>query len=167
MLIVEVKEHAADIREYRVRRPTNPWLNVWDILSATVALLAVANRVLFSPSNLQVLLLLCPLLFCLQVKHDTVTEESMLVIKELGVQLQTTYLGGREKHRFIEKAKIKNIIINEGFTMCTVIFYLCILVEGQRDMTLPFEHLFPRLYDLQLIYGDALSLLFGSHEAKG
>ena len=48
--------------------------------------------------------------------------ESILVVQELGIQKRTRYVGGREKHVFIDKSKIKSIIINEGARAgpCTV-----------------------------------------------
>ena len=74
--------------------------------------------------------------------------ESLLVIDALGVQKRTTYWSGASTHRFIDKANIAQVIINEGelavacfhraeadanarlgITSCRVLFYLAIVVQ--------------------------------------
>jgi hypothetical protein len=67
--------------------------------------------------------------------------ESVLVMQGLGIQLQTTYWSGLTRHRFIEQGKIKDILINEGFHLCRVIYYLAFIVEaeGQEKIVLPFR----------------------------
>jgi len=90
-----------------------------------------------------------------------VKEESLLIIQDFGVQLTTTYMTGRQQHKFIDKAKIKSILINEGITMCKVIYYLAIQVEGQHKLSLVFEHVFPRLPLLLHIYRGTRAIMYG------
>lgn len=54
--------------------------------------------------------------------------------------------------QFLDKAKIKAILINEGITMHRVVFYLAFVVEGRKQMVVAFEHLKPRLHILVKIY---------------
>lgn len=61
-------------------------------------------------------------------RWNSVREESLLVMDSLGVQKRTTYWSGAQSHRFIDKANIAQIVINEGITMCSVVFYVAIMV---------------------------------------
>lgn len=54
--------------------------------------------------------------------------------------------------QFLDKAKIKAILINEGITMHRVVFYLAFVVEGRDKMVVAFESLKPRLHVLVQIY---------------
>lgn len=65
--------------------------------------------------------------------------ESLLVMRDLGVQVGTRYFSGREKKQFIERDSIECIVINEGIQTWTVFYYLAILVKGKERMVLPFE----------------------------
>lgn len=54
--------------------------------------------------------------------------------------------------QFLDKAKIKAILINEGITMHRVVFYLAFVVTGRDKMVVAFENLKPRLHILVKIY---------------
>lgn len=56
------------------------------------------------------------------------------------------------KTKFLDKAKIKAILINEGITMHRVVFYLAFVVAGRDKMVVAFENLKPRLHILVKIY---------------
>jgi len=91
-------------------------------------------------------------------------EESLVVIRDLGVQLETKYLSGKKTHRFIEKQRIKSIIINEVIKSYNFIFYMAFVVEGNDRMILAFHTLFPRLKTLLPIYRGTRSIIFGEPE---
>lgn len=63
----------------------------------------------------------------------------MTVIRDLGVELETKYCSGKQRHVFLDKSKIKSIIINEGITWGRVVFYMAFIVEGRDRMVLAFE----------------------------
>ena len=65
--------------------------------------------------------------------------ESILIVRDLGVQVKTVYMDGRCISRFIDHSCIADIIINEGITMLQVKFYMAIIVEGQDRMVIVFE----------------------------
>jgi hypothetical protein len=65
--------------------------------------------------------------------------ESLLVMRDLGVQVGTRYYSGRERKVFIERQRIESIIINEGIQTWAIFYYMAILVKGQERMVLPFE----------------------------
>lgn len=62
--------------------------------------------------------------------------------------------------KFLDKAKIKAILINEGITMHRVVFYLAFVVAGRDKMVVAFENLKPRLHILVKIYRCNKSLSF-------
>lgn len=68
------------------------------------------------------------------------TEESLLVIRGLGVQTSTsspTYLS-TSSTRFIPTNVIQDIFIHEAFKGFEVKFYLAIVVEGEEDVVVVF-----------------------------
>ena len=68
------------------------------------------------------------------------TEESLLVIRGLGVQTSTSsrsYLG-TSSTRFIPTTHIQDIFIHEAFKGFEVRFYLSIVVEGEEDVVVVF-----------------------------
>jgi len=90
---------------------------------------------------------------CLSIwKATEVTEESITIFRELGVQLETRYFWGRRRFRFIEKEFIRSLLLNEGITAWHVVFYLAFVVREERKLTMVFEHLRPCLDDLLRIY---------------
>ncbi|KAL2366503.1 hypothetical protein RJZ56_000548 [Blastomyces dermatitidis] len=68
------------------------------------------------------------------------TEESLLVIRGLGVQTSTssaTYLSTAST-RFIPTTQIQDIVIHEAFKGFEVKFYLAIIVEGESNVVVVF-----------------------------
>lgn len=65
--------------------------------------------------------------------------ESILAIRNVGVQVKTTYLSGRSVSHFIERSRICDIIIHEAITMWQVKFYMAIIVARQDRMIVVFE----------------------------
>ncbi|KAG0305468.1 hypothetical protein BGZ98_004089 [Dissophora globulifera] len=98
------------------------------------------------------------------VKLFMVTEETILVIRDVGVQVKTVYLGGRSSSRFIDRSKISDIIINEAITMMHIRVYLAIIVEGEDKMVVVFQHLLPRLNVLLPAYHGARSIIFNEKD---
>lgn len=68
------------------------------------------------------------------------TEESLLVIRGLGVQTRTSspsYLS-TSSTRFIPTSTIQDIFIHEAFKGFEVRFYLSIVIEGEEDVVVVF-----------------------------
>ena len=93
------------------------------------------------------------------VARGRVTEESLVVMRGLGVELRTRYRSGSERHRFLQHAEIADVIINEGITFQRVIFYMAFVVHDADRLVLAFEHLRPKLPVLQQIYSGAREVL--------
>jgi len=69
----------------------------------------------------------------------SIKQESVYVIRDMGIQLNRRRFIGFQSCRFIEKSKISAVVINEGITCGDIIFYLAILIRGQNKMVLVFE----------------------------
>jgi phosphatidylinositol glycan class H protein len=67
-------------------------------------------------------------------------EESLLVIRGLGVQTSTSssMYWSSAATRFIPTTQIQDIVIHEAFKGFEVRFYLAIIVEGERDVVVVF-----------------------------
>jgi len=136
------------------------------------ALLTKLDYVLFCILALSVLFLstkwtiILGVLIVLRIfyRRGQVKEETLTVIKELGVQLGTRRYSGRKTHFFIDKTHIKNIIINEGIQTMDIISYMCFIVEGNDKMILAFQHIFPRLNTILPIYRGTRAIIFGEPE---
>lgn len=71
---------------------------------------------------------------------DSYEEESLLVLRGLGVQTSTsssTYFAPT-KTRFIPTTQIQDIVIHEAFKGFEVRFYLAIIVEGESSVVVVF-----------------------------
>ncbi|CAG8532333.1 8120_t:CDS:2 [Acaulospora morrowiae] len=102
----------------------------------------------------------------LWTKFNIVKSESILSVRDVGVQVTTVYLNGRSVSKFIDKSKISDIIINEGITMLQVKFYMAIIVEGQDRMVVVFQHLLPKLNVLIQVYRGTRSVIFNEMEEE-
>lgn len=65
-------------------------------------------------------------------------------MRDVGIQVRTTYWGGRGELLFIDKHKIDDIVINEGITMWQIKSYLAILIKNQDKMVVVFKVRFPK-----------------------
>lgn len=68
------------------------------------------------------------------------TEESLLVIRGLGIQTSTsspTYLS-KAATRFIPTTEIQDIVIHEAFKGFEVRFYLAVVVVGEPEVVVVF-----------------------------
>jgi hypothetical protein len=92
-----------------------------------------------------------------------VTEESVLIIRDFGIQLQAKYATGAEETKFLDKDKISGVIIHEYIRGSSVRYGLAFLVRGdgeggvdahrqQSTLSLSFGHLYPGLENLTKVY---------------
>ncbi|CAH1789285.1 unnamed protein product [Owenia fusiformis] len=80
------------------------------------------------------------LCICLLLKiYLKVVQESLLIVKSLGVQQTTTFATGRTKSTFFNDIDIKALVINEAVTMHTITSYLAILLKTNPTNTPPIK----------------------------
>ncbi|KAI9036288.1 PIG-H family GPI synthesis protein [Aspergillus affinis] len=92
------------------------------------------------------------------------TEESLLVIRGLGIQTSTsslTYLS-KASTRFIPTTQIQDIVIHEAFKGFEVRFYLAIIVEGEPEMVVVFPTLLPKRAILEEVWRGSRHCLYDS-----
>ena len=65
--------------------------------------------------------------------------ETLLAVRDLGVQINTHYANGKVSSRFISRAKIADVIINEAITMQKVVVYLAIVVLDEDRTVVVFR----------------------------
>ncbi|CAG5156518.1 uncharacterized protein ALTATR162_LOCUS4315 [Alternaria atra] len=94
----------------------------------------------------------CIILFL--VLHRNYTEESLTILRGLGVQTSTTsstYLQ-TPTTRFIPTTSIQDVFIHEAFKGFEVRFYLMIVVEGEEEVVVVFPRLLPRRGTLEIVW---------------
>lgn len=71
---------------------------------------------------------------CLKLFYFNVCRESVLLVKDLGVQYTRSGAFGLQRSQFIEQHRIVDVLINEVITMHQVVFYLMLLTcDGTQD----------------------------------
>ncbi|KAL4809979.1 GPI-GlcNAc transferase complex, PIG-H component-domain-containing protein [Aspergillus unguis] len=92
------------------------------------------------------------------------TEESLLVIRGLGIQTSTsspTYLS-KAATRFIPTTEIQDIVIHEAFKGFEVRFYLAVVVVGEPEVVVVFPKLLPNRAKLEEVWRGSRHCLYDS-----
>ncbi|XP_013414080.1 phosphatidylinositol N-acetylglucosaminyltransferase subunit H [Lingula anatina] len=104
--------------------------------------------------------------------RSKVVKESLLVMASIGAQTTTTYALGKKCCQFYDLTSIRDIVINEGITMHSIIFYLVLLLRGSDAQTEPqilvplFKHSWPPLRFLQHIYRESQAVIWKKRKTK-
>ncbi|XP_060947547.1 phosphatidylinositol N-acetylglucosaminyltransferase subunit H [Limanda limanda] len=162
---LDCQSHSSFCREFTV---SSPKVSIGKVLVYTCSVWLVAYIVFFFTENTAVLssaiviTLVGMMLYIALVKVD---HESLLVIGSLGIQVTSSYASGRETTTFIEKSKIKDIVINEAIYMHQIIYYLCVLLKDPSEPNaissiVPlFQSSKPRLKCLEKVYRSCQEIL--------
>ncbi|CAO3619050.1 unnamed protein product [Cunninghamella echinulata] len=95
------------------------------------------------------------------LKLRRVKQESLLVMRDIGIQVKTTYWNGKSESIFINRLRIEDVVINEGITLWQVKPYIAILIKDQSKMLIVFENLLPPLNPVLIdTYRGTRQLLF-------
>ncbi|KAL1954275.1 hypothetical protein VTO42DRAFT_1461 [Malbranchea cinnamomea] len=132
-----------------------PWDSVW-----SSAIGGLASRIADSRGWLVVGL--CSAVAFYLVFRKGYTEESLLVLRGLGVQTSTsssTYFAPATT-RFIPTTQIQDIVIHEAFRGFEVRFYLAIIVEGESEVVVVFPNLLPRRPILEEVWKGSRKCLY-------
>ena len=79
-------------------------------------------------------------------------EESVLVIKDFGVQVKKKYASGLEEIKFLERARIEGIIIHEFIQGSSISFSLGFIVSEYNYLILSFKNVYPGLEFIKRVY---------------
>lgn len=87
------------------------------------------------------------------------TEESLLVIRGLGIQTCTSSASycSTSATRFIPTTQIQDIVIHEAFKGFEVRFYLAIIVEGEPDVVVVFPVRSIAITGVSYIFADEMT----------
>ena len=107
------------------------------------------------------------MLLALAAFLGAVSSESITVIRDVGVLLQTRWRAGRTSQEFIDIHRVRSVIINEGLSSADVQYYLAFLVLNSDTMAVAFPNLLPPLRIIQPIYRDVHGLLTGQPFGTG
>ncbi|KAN0035675.1 hypothetical protein ACTA71_004959 [Dictyostelium dimigraforme] len=155
-----------DVREYKISRKDRSLITYFDLFLLFSFICTILKHQFYAQSlfkSFSCYFLFALILFRFYLKFFIVKEESLIVMREIGVQLKRKYfLRPSTVVEFIEKSKIEQIVINEGITKHNVIFYMAFIVEGKNKMVLAFEELIPRIDTLLKIYKGTQSLIFNN-----
>ena len=64
--------------------------------------------------------------------------DGVTAIRNAGVELTTHYWSGAKETKFVDISHLRSIVLNEGFTRCSVIFYLALVLQNAESLTVLF-----------------------------
>ncbi|KAI9226000.1 MAG: hypothetical protein DHS80DRAFT_33154 [Piptocephalis tieghemiana] len=152
----EYRALADNSQEYLVR-PVQSSLESTSLLKALFILLISFLLWRSLLVHLMIPLLIAITLFFLWTQFNAVESESLLVVRDVGIQVRTTRRFSRTSTRFIDRARIVDMIIIEGLTLLRFRPYLAIVVDGDEKMTI---NLLPPLDILQSVRNGAKPMIF-------
>ncbi|KAJ2799576.1 hypothetical protein H4R21_003498 [Coemansia helicoidea] len=154
-LVLLCEQKSPDVCEFTVRRDSGGmWLG--DMLA--IALASWAVHIFFRN---HVLLALMPVALYLVRSSLRVCQESLVVIRNVGIQTETVTLAGLRSVRSYELPQIRDLFIHEALQLLEYRYYMAILPRDARSsIVIMFPHLLPRLDALLPVYHGARRLLF-------
>ncbi|CAF1294304.1 unnamed protein product [Adineta steineri] len=164
LLDYEIIQHENNLStECRLERRTvhiQKWILSTIIFTYLAALIGIHKK----DSSLLLFLSIILLAGVLIKAYLKVKRECVIVGNQIGLQLTTTYVIGRQTTTFISSNRIKDILINEGFVSQRLIYYLTLMINDSDKSMLPlFVKLLPRLSLLKIFYRHLYSAI---HESK-
>jgi GPI-GlcNAc transferase complex, PIG-H component len=88
-----------------------------------------------------------------------VIEESILIVRDFGIQLQLRYRTGTERSKFLDKDKIEGVIVHECIRGSSVHYQLAFLMKDETKLSLSFQHLYPGLNHLTRVYAVCVEMI--------
>lgn len=159
-LKIHFKGDGALSSSFVIERANQRLLPLVFILACVISVAAAVFREFLSSTNFLVWALCVSSVIFLKLYCFDVYRESVLIVKDLGVQFTTSGVLGFETSQFIEQHKIVDVLINEVITMHQVVFVLTLLTcdgtqgKAQRNQQLLplFTASLPSLQTIKPIY---------------
>ncbi|KAJ2550766.1 hypothetical protein EV175_003945 [Coemansia sp. RSA 1933] len=156
-LVLRCEQKSPDVCEYTVRRDS-VGLRLGDILA--IALVSWAAHVFFGGPAL---LALVPMVVYLLWSSTRVYQESLVVIRNVGIQTETTTLAGIRSLCSFELPQIEDLFVHEAMLFFEYRYYMAILPKiPNHNVVIMFPQLLPRLSMLLHVYHGARQVLFSS-----
>ncbi|UJR09688.1 hypothetical protein I4U23_013920 [Adineta vaga] len=164
LLEYEIIQHENNLcTECRLERRTVS-MQKWILSTILFTYLAALIGIHKTDSKLLLFLSIVLLIGVLLKAYLKVKRECIIVGNQMGLQLTTTYVIGRQTTVYISSNRIKDVLINEGFLSQRLIYYLTLMInDGDQSMLPLFAKLVPRLSLLKLVYQQIHSVI---HESK-
>ena len=86
------------------------------------------------------------------MRRNEVVEESVLLIKDFGIQMRIKYASGQEEIKFLELAKVEGVIIHEFIQGSSVGFSLAFQVPESNVLLLTFKNVYPGIDFIKRVY---------------
>jgi hypothetical protein len=93
----------------------------------------------------------------------SVYKEEVLVVRGLGVYTSSTSWAGLSSSVFLPHTVVGDIVVNEGVTMCRVVFYLTVTIVRREESTIDTYPLVLKLYPLFTEFHPRLSVIQESY----
>ncbi len=140
------------VSEFRAKRCSAPITDKVLLLSVIAILfLLVAGVVYEAPVYMQVIVSV--IIGIVVFSHlSYVVEESVLIIRDFGVQLRLKYTSGQEYTKFLYRDKINSIFIHEYIKGSAVYYSLAFTTYGEDRINMCFTEVYPGLQALVKIY---------------
>mmetsp|Transcript_1171 Transcript_1171/g.2696 ORF Transcript_1171/g.2696 Transcript_1171/m.2696 type:complete len:166 (+) Transcript_1171:136-633(+) len=84
-----------------------------------------------------------------------VKSEAVVLMRGIGIQMETRLFYGRTKKVFTEKMEIDAVWINEAVTRVDIFYYLCFALKCKENMLICFPTLQPGVDSLTDVYREA------------
>ncbi|KAJ1818913.1 hypothetical protein LPJ75_001315 [Coemansia sp. RSA 2598] len=153
-LLIRCEQKSPDICEYTVSRDS-AGLRFSDMLA--IALVSWAGHIFFRGP---LLLAFLPMAVYLVRSSLQVYQESLIVIRNVGIQTEAVTLAGFRSVRSFELSQIEDLIIHEALQLFEYRYYMAILPKNPGDnIVIMFPHLLPRLDGLLPVYHGSRHLL--------
>ncbi|KAJ2741503.1 hypothetical protein GGI20_005145 [Coemansia sp. BCRC 34301] len=154
-LVLVCEQKSPDVCEYVVRRDS-AGLRASDMLA--IALVSWAAHIFFRGPTLLALL---PMVVYLVRSSLQVYQESLVVIRNVGIQTETVTLAGFRSVRSFELFQIDDMVIHEALQLFEYRYYMAVLPrDPKHNINIMFPNLLPKLEALLPIYHGSRLLLF-------
>ncbi|EEA08340.1 phosphatidylinositol-glycan biosynthesis class H protein, putative [Cryptosporidium muris RN66] len=87
-----------------------------------------------------------------------IRSQTIYILFDIGIQVKTLYAFNSEIIPFIDKTRIKSILINEGITYTEIFNYICVIIDDQYSIFLPFIYFKLPIEHIIIIYNCLLKL---------
>jgi len=140
------------VSEFRAKRSSPPVTDKVLLFSAVAILFLLLAGVVYEASvYIQVIISLVIAIFVFS-HLSYVVEESVLIIRDFGVQLRLKYASGQEYTKFLYRDKINSIFIHEYIKGSAVCYSLAFTTYGEDRINMCFTEVYPGLLALVKIY---------------
>ncbi|ORX72313.1 hypothetical protein DL89DRAFT_265904 [Linderina pennispora] len=154
-LVLVCEQRSPDICEYTVRQDS-AGIRASDIMA--IALMSWAGHIFFRGP---ILLAFLPMVLYLVRSGLQVYKETLVVIRDVGIQTETVTLAGFRSVRSYERHQIGDIVIHEALHMFEYRYYMAIMPrDPEHRIVIMFPHLLPKLDGILHVYHGARQLLF-------